>query len=398
MKISNSLVGFSANKMSKMQAQYLNRELRKAKNVDIICHDMTDRDGANSALAMSQYLDSLGIHSRVILSQKNPQLLNLRTYDFNFVQASDKNEIDKVIPDVAFCVDFGSEKRVSPLVLEHIKKAGKIMGLDHHSEVDIASDGYIQFDREIVDSENITSSALFYSDKSAKSATSVIYRYFEALGYKIDSNLAYDLFLGLADDMKKTGMIEYDGKKGVIIPKEELLKHKNVSEVFFNLRNKLSNEQVAKIAKSIDVMANLTPEQEEFAKSLNDKLQYSKNGKIAYVELSPDDEQWRKLGGDNNITSAILNNFRRKTLKNDKNLEVVMAFYEANGNYRFSAHAKKPVLYDFFKYIEKNAIKDFTKNAGGHPDRAGGSIGSLDNFECHKWVNNIISCDDFFQK
>ena len=213
-----------------------------------------------------------------------------------------------------------------------------------------------------------------------------------------EPNLAYDLFLGLADDMKKTGMIEYDGKKGVIIPKEELLKHKNVSEVFFNLRNKLSDEQVAKIAKSIDVMANLTPEQEEFAKSLNDKLQYSKNGKIAYVELSPDDEQWRKLGGDNNITSAILNNFRRKTLKNDKNLEVVMTFYEANGNYRFSAHAKKPVLYDFFKYIEKNAIKDFTKNAGGHPDRAGGSIGSLDNFECHKWVNNIISCDDFFQK
>ena len=171
MKIANSSLQFRANKMSTMQAKYVDGQLKKARNVDIICHDMTDRDGANSALAMWNYLNNKGVCARVILSQKTPEALGLRTYDFNMVQANDEAELAKIKPDVVLCVDFGAKDRISPNVLAHIKNAPKVMGFDHHSEVDIARDEFIQFQRPLEEGEFVCSRVPFYSDVTAKSAT-----------------------------------------------------------------------------------------------------------------------------------------------------------------------------------------------------------------------------------
>lgn len=395
MKVTNSNIVFRANKMSTMQAKYVDRKLKEAKNVDIICHDMTDRDGANSALAMWNYLNNLGVNSRVIISQKKPESLNLRTYDFNMVQASDNEELSKIQPDIVFCVDFGGKERILSNVLAHIQKAPLVMGFDHHSETDISDDSFVQFRRILEDDEYVATRANFYSDMSAKSATSIIYRFFEAKGDEIDSSLAYDLFSGFVDDTVKRSLVKVDGLNGTIEPQKELIKDKNAYEVFSKLKEKLTPEQVKTIAKNIDVLSSLTPEQQAFKDSLWDKLAYSENGKIAYLEIAPDDEEWEKLGGDNVVTSRILNNFRQEVLANDDNVEIVVAFYEAHGNYRLSAHSKEPKLLEFFKYVEENKIPNFTKNSGGHPTRGGGGINTKDSKICHDWVENIISCDEF---
>lgn len=398
MKITNASLSFKANKMSTMQARYVDKKLSEAKNVDIICHDMTDRDGASSALAMWEYLNNKGINARVIISQKKPESLNLRTYDFNMVQASDNEELSKIQPDIAFCVDFGGKERVLSNVLAHIQKAPLVMGFDHHSETDISDDSFVQFRRILEDDEYVATCANFYSDMSAKSATSVVYRFFEAKGDEIDSLLAYDLFLGFVDDTVKRSLVKVNGLNGTIEPQKELIKDKNAYEIFCKLKEKLSKEQIKEIAKNIDVLSSLTPEQQTFKDSLRDKLEYSKNGKIAYLEIAPDDEEWEKLGGDNVITSRILNNFRQEVLTQNKDIAVVIAFYEAHGNYRLSAHSKKPKLLEFFKYVEENKIPNFTQNSGGHPTRGGGGISSNNPKVCHNWVENIILCDNFFQE
>ena len=398
MKIINSSLAFSANKMSTMQANYVDKKLKEAKNVDIICHDMTDRDCANSALTMWEYLNDQGINARVIISQNKPELLGLRTYDFNMIQASDNVKLNEIQPDIAFCVDFGGQERVLSNVLAHIQKAPLVMGFDHHSETDILNDNFIQFRRPLLDDEYVCSCADFYSDMSAKSTTSVIYRFFEAKGDEIDSSLAYDLFLGFVDDTVKRSLVKVNGLNGTIEPQKELIEDKNAYEVFNKLKEKLSKEQIKKIAKNIDVLSALTPEQQAFKESLKDKLCYSKNGKIAYVEIAPDDKEWSDLGGDNAITSRILNNFRQEVLTQNKDVAVIIAFYEAHGNYRLSAHSKEPKLLEFFKYVEENKIPNFTQNSGGHPTRGGGGISSNNPKVCHNWVENIILCDNFFQE
>lgn len=393
-----SPITFKANKMSTMQANYVDKRLSEAKNVDIICHDMTDRDGANSALAMWEYISNKGINARVVISQKKPESLGLRTYNFNMVQAKDNEELSKIQPDIAFCVDFGGSERVLPNVLEHIRKTPIIMGFDHHSEVDISDGNFMQIRRPLLDDEYICSKVDFYSDMSAKSATSVIYRFFEAKGEKIDNSTAYDLFLGFVDDAQKRNLVKCDGKNGTIIAQKKLIEDKNVYEVFNKLKEKLSDEQIKSIAKIIDVLSSLTPEQQAFKDSLYNKLRFSDNGKIAYIEISPDDKEWEYLGGDNTITSRILNNFRQEVLADNEDVEVAIAFYEAHGNYRLSAHSKNPQLLEFFKYVEENKIPNFTQNSGGHPTRGGGGIKVNNSKDCHNWVQNIVSCDDFFTK
>ncbi|MBR3605058.1 MAG: hypothetical protein IKL52_03415 [Candidatus Gastranaerophilales bacterium] len=398
MKIANSNLHFRANKMSTMQARYVDNQLKKARNVDIICHDMTDRDGANSALAMWEYLNSQGVCARVIISQKTPEALGLRTYDFKMVQASDNEELSKIKPDIAFCVDFGAQDRVALNVLEHIKNTPKVMGFDHHSEVDIAQDEFIQFQRPLKKGEFVCSRVPFYSDTTAKSATSVIYRFFEALDKEIDNSRAYDLFLGLVDDGIKRGLVKCDGEKGTIVPQKKLIEDENAFEIYQKLEEKLSSEDIKKIAKTIDIMSSLTPEQKAFRESLKNRIRLSDDGKIAYVEIKPNDEQWKSLGGDNTITSTILNRFRQEILASNeyRNVDAVITFYEANGKYRLSAHTRKPNLLKFFEYVEKNKIENFTNNSGGHSSRGGGSIKSIEPEVCHKWVQDIVVCDDFF--
>lgn len=389
---------FSANKMSLSQAKYMDNEFRKAKTADIICHDMTDRDGANSALAMWEYLTSLGINSRVILQQKTPKMLGLRRYDFDFMQADNKEEIEKIIPDIAFCVDFGEKERIKPNVLEHIKKAGKIMGFDHHLGQDIIDENCVLLNSQLKDNEIPQTKVAYYTDTTAKSATSVIYRYFEALNLEIDNKKAYDLFLGLVDDGVKRGIISCDGESGTISPKKELLADTNAYEIYSKLKEKLNDGQIASIAKSVDIIASLNDEQKMFKNSLEERMKLSKNKKIAYVEIPSDDLEWIKLGGDNTVTSTILNRFRTSILNNPKyeDVKIVFSFYEANGTYRLSAHTKDCNLLDYFKYVEDNSIPNFTKNSGGHPNRGGAGFSCLEPSYCHKWVQDIVSNEDYF--
>ena len=396
MKVTNSIHHFKANKMSKEQAQYVDNELSKAKKVDIICHDMTDRDGANSALAMWEYMSAKGIEARVILSKNIPEALNLRHYNCNIVQAFDVDKLNSIQPDIAFCVDFGGENRVLPQVLKHINNAPKVMGFDHHSEVEVAKNGYLQL-KQPVNDEAIISNAPFYSDMSAKSATSIIYRFFEALGEELTNERAYDLFFGLVDDAAKRNLIKCDGQKGEIIEQKSLTEDKNAYEIYFKLKEKLSEEQIGTIVKSVDLISSLNEEQQAFRDSLKNKMKYSENKKIAYVEIPPDDNEWRSLGGDNTVTSTILNRFRQEVLSSNKDIEAAICFYEAHGNYRFSVHSRDKNLINFFKYVEENAIENFSKNAGGHRNRAGGGMNSVEPEKCAKWVSDIISCDKFFE-
>lgn len=391
-------INFRANKMSLSQAKYMDNEFKKAKTADIICHDMTDRDGANSALAMWEYLTSLGVKTRVIMQQKNPKTLGLRRYDCKIIQADDKKEIEKINPDIALCVDFGKKERVKPNVLAHLKKAGKVMGFDHHAEQNIVDENCITINSSLKEEEIPETKVAYYTDTTAKSATSVIYRFFEVLNEEIDNNKAYDLFSGFVDDGVKRNLVLCDGETGIIKPKKELLADKNAYEIYLKLQEKLSDEQIATIAKNVDVIASLNDEQKAFKNSLEERLKFSKNKKIAYVEIPSNDLEWEKLGGDNTITSTILNRFRMSILNNPKykDVKIIFSFYESNGTYRLSAHSKDCNLLDYFKYVEENSIPNFTKNSGGHPNRGGGGIFYTEPSYCHKWVNKIISNDNYF--
>lgn len=382
-------INFNAQKMRKKEAQYLKSEFQKAGSIDIITHELSDRDGANSALIMADYLNNLGVQTRVIISQKNTKALGLKTQGQKVLQAKD---IDSLDADAILCVDFSDYERVSKKLSKDIKKAQKVYCFDHHKGANIQSSAQTP--------KGVTP---IYVDTTAKSATSIIYRFFEALKEDFNNTTAYNMFSGLVDDMSKRDYVKCDGTKGTIQATEKLRNNKNVYEIYRNLKQRLSKEDIAEIARNIDILSSLTPEEQRFQSSLIDRLRLSNNGKIAYVEILSDDKEWGDLDCDNARTSTILNRFRQSVLRNDFNseklndVEMVIVFYKAQDIYRLSAHSKDNSLIDFFKYVEENKIPNFTKNAGGHSNRAGGKIFTTDKDTCHQWVLDIISCEKFYE-
>ena len=428
MKVSSiQNVNFRANKISKTQAQYFKTRFANAKYADIICHKSPDRDAINSAIVVQRYLNEKGVQSRIIIDQE-PGKTGIKQPNFNYVKADSIKDSDTP-PDTVICVDFSAEERIKPNVLNYMRKSPNLLCIDHHQDKDtnIFSQDYIMLQHSIENADKIIKSAVpCYVDSSAVSATSILYRLFETLDEEITSEQAYSIMFGMADDGAKGGFIKCDGKEGTIEATEKLKKDKNAYEIFKNLKTKLDDNQILRIAKAIDVMSDLSDEEQRFYDNLYKKLQFSSNNKIAYVEIPPDDKEWESLDGDNYRTSTILNRFRQDVLNNkfeDKRLEDVelaIAFYEADGIYKISAHAKHDSVLDFYQYIERlgvlskieqlhafierrepnkeksRGIPDFMSHAGGRPRRGGGEFQSIEPEACHNWVNAIIECADFY--
>jgi hypothetical protein len=284
-----------------------------------------------------------------------------------------------------------------PNTIDTYNNAKNTVCIDHHTNEDLFSDGdYVELKKPLDDSELPKETSLHYIDSSAKSATSIIYRFFEALDEEIDEDRAYDIMQGLVSDGVKRGLFVCDGTKGIISPKDELKNDKNTYEIYNHLVKILPEEKMQQIAKNIDIMANLTPKEKEFYDSLFTRLEFSKDNKTAYVEISPDDDEWVKMGGDTGRNSNILNRFRRSVLYDDKkypNLKNIIVFYSAGDTYRLSIHSKNRDLVDFYTYAyEKLEDKYNLFSIGGHKSRGGGKILPEDKAQCHEFAQDVIDC------
>lgn len=394
MKISNSQISFRANKMSEPQAKLIEDTLKNAKNIDIICHDVSDRDTANCAYVMWNYLNQMGINSRVVLSQKL-STLNLRDENFNYTQSKDLTNDDYKNVDTVLCLDFSSKGRINKYARKLTDNSKAFLCIDHHVGCDIHNKKPVVITKTLLDSKLPKRISPIYIDTSAKSATSIIYRYFEVLNKEIDENCAYDLLAGLVSDCKKKDMIVCDGTRGEIIPQKELKDDKNAYEIFLKLKSKLTPDKILKLARETDILSSLTNEEKEFQKNLYKRLQYNDLNKTAYVVIPPNDEEWEKLGKDNNRTSAILNSFRREIIKNDKyKTNTAIVFYEADGCFRLSLHSKNNNLEKFYYNLSKVSkyrnYPDFS--IGGHKNRGGGKIATLNKETCAQFVEDVIKC------
>ena len=152
MKISWTSINFKANKIIKPQAEYINKVLCSSKNVDIICHEDTDRDSADSAVSIFNYLKQKGVNSRIIISQdlKN---LNLDKSNCNFINTKELKE-DEPTGDTAICVDFSSSERVNQKTLNYLRKVPKLLCIDHHKGVNLVNHDYTYISDSLDENNN----------------------------------------------------------------------------------------------------------------------------------------------------------------------------------------------------------------------------------------------------
>lgn len=407
---------FKANQMPKEQALHIDKKLKEADTVDIFCHASTDEDSFNSAKTMYLYLEEMGKKPRIIVSD-NPDLYGYNTQRFNIqlMKDADKN-VDRA--DLALCVDFSKDERLNQHSLDYLKRfpEDKIVGFDHHLESGFLIKDAVRIAQSYESVKDMPKfePANYYIDPSSKSCSAVIYRFFEALNTKLSREQLSSLFCGMCDDIKKHGVINYEKSADDLYEiklNNSTRVDNNTKEVFDKVSSSLSSERKHKIAEHLDIMRNLMPDEKTFMKRLFDGVQFNENGKFAYFIIDPMDEDWMKFGGDTNRTSTIIRDFRIRLLKNNPNdplisedlreklanIEVSGVFYPDYDEeiYKVSLHSKKDYVARYQNYVRDNLYPAL--QAGGHGNRGGGRITTLDEEKCRKWIDYFIKASENVQ-
>lgn len=381
---------FTANVMPKNCAEYIDNKLKQAKTVDIFCHTSSDEDTFNSAKAMYSYLSSEGIKPRIIVSG-GKDCFNYDTSKYNIIQTSEINDKTQKA-DMAFCVDFSSSTRAVPNVLKYIQSYGKnIVGIDHHNDKDIITKDYNKITQayaKIQDMPKLDGKD-YYIDSSAKSNCAIISRFFDAIGHKMTHDEAKSLFVGMFDDMAKDGVVV---QKSLNITVNDLKANDNGNskEVFKNVLGKLNIFDKLEVFKHFFNKTKITPKEEIFKQGLNDRTQYTNNGKMAYIVINPDDNEWNTLGKDCEHTKIILGDYRKQMLSKNKDLKAVAVFYPSSEKdvYKMSILTKEDYAKQIIDDIKKT-VPDLT--AGGHENRSGGSIVTDSTEKYFQWVNHFTN-------
>ena len=394
---------FCANKIPRKEALFLNSRLLNSESVDIFCHTSTDEDSFNSAKIMDEYLKENGVKTRIITSggKKN---YGYNTKKYNIIQSDNfPKKIDKA--QTALCLDFSSIERVPSGAFDYLGSFDKkdIVCIDHHHPKKPFIDEYVLLEKQYKGTPKINKVKNAYIDSSAKSATSVLTRFFEALGVNMSKKQIKSAFCGTVDDMNKSGYLRLDGNGG-IKKTEKFENDKNAKEVFEFLENSLTNQEKTKIINHVDILTNLNKEEQAFRKGLYDKIQLTKNGKMAYIVIEADNKEWEALGGDNKTTSNILRDFRTRILEHKapddfiseqdvekfKDVDITAAFYPdyQAGKYKISVHSNKDYVEKLYAYNREHYNKNLT--AGGHPNRGGGNMKGFDKKENAAWVSDFI--------
>ncbi len=418
---------FKANPMPEIEAEHINKKFESAKSIDIFCHVSTDEDSFSSAKAMYLYLKDMGKDVRIICSDKKSlygyEKDNLTIIPFNQVNDKIKHA------DLALCIDFSDKSRLDKNVTGYFKTfASKdIVGFDHHQKGSILSPSQMAIISESYKSVSempVTRRKNFYVDTTAKSCSAIIYRFFEAMGFKPGEEHLASMFCGMCDDMKKSGLIKFIKDFKILFSNfYNPQQNKNTREVYNKVAAELDDKRKEEIIKHIDVISYLTPEEINFERKLFRNVQTSDNGEFAYYVIPTDDEEWAKLGGDTKRTSSIIRDFRTRLLENassdkliSKNLhtqlkkvKVAAVFYPntKENMYRVSLHSAEGTDYvgqytdyintkylDYYRQKYNTDDKDIT---GGHAERSGGKIHSLEKENCEEFIGWFLEAADNIQ-
>ena len=366
-------ISFTAKPINLSQAKHLKRQILKPKNLDIICHNNSDEDSFACAKALQWFRQSYGKNVRIITNNAED------IFQYDTKSLIDTSKETSKLADTVLCVDFSATNRITPETLEQIKSAKKVLCIDHHSGSNISSKN----PKDI------------YIDTTAKSCSGIILRLFEKLNINPPKNILKQLFSGMTDDLRKNNYLKYN-ETLTPIQKEKMFQDVNTKHLYDKLTKKLTSKEQTEVVGHLNVLSRLTPAEKAFKDSLPSRLKYSADGKFGYIVIPVDDQEWKAIGGDNKITSTIMANFRTETIENNNGpLDIIAIFYPTNDLYQVSMHSKNNNVVNLVNKLKET---DPNLSAGGHANRGGGRIYTLNSKKCQEWVDNFISkANEFFE-
>lgn len=163
-------------------------ELKESKNILMSLHPRPDGDSLGSCVAMKKLLEKEGITVKLVSKDKISE--SLEVFDM-----SGEVEFGKTIEDENFdrydwilLLDHGTLYGYSDKLTENPVLKNKIINIDHHETNDYYG-------------------RLNYVDKNSPSCTSILFDFFEEMGFEFGKEISRAILLGILTD---TGFLEYD--------------------------------------------------------------------------------------------------------------------------------------------------------------------------------------------
>lgn len=363
---------FKAKPMQIEEALRLKSALLKGGTSGIYPHDSADLDAAKGSSFLRRRLKKWQQKAVIFAENRGLKYLGFSKKTVNIEYAK---------PDHLISFDHGSTERfpkVFARALEEISPENRVV-VDHHED----------------SKDTAIKCGYSYIDSTAKSCCAIMYRLAEALGEKLNKNDLRDLYTGMLSDYEKSELVKFKNSK--LIKQPALDEDKNAKEVLEKVEVQLSQKDKNKIYRHLDILSNLTPREEVLRAKLLSQVQVSPNGKLAYVIIPLGDKNWSSMGMDTIRNSDILRDVRlsildsRKTNEKLKNIEGVMIFYREKPSddslYKMSIHS---INHYAKRLIDQVKMTTGLKTTGGHEDRAGGRIFSVQPNDVQLFINNFL--------
>lgn len=358
----------------------------EARTIDLYVHAFADDDAANACKVMAEFFKSRGKKVNICIGRKG-----MNTLFSKFGARKSKTDSPA---DLTFVVDFNAQERIPSSFRKIFYKNNscRIYGLDHHTQAQDYINGNI------------------YGDNSAKSCCGIVYRFFESISMddKIGKKNLQRLYCGMLSDYTKTELIKVKNNK--LIKLKALDKDENSKDVLERIEAQLNGEQKAEVYRHLDVMSNLTDKEKAFRKRLISEIKTSPNGKLAYIEINPDETTWAELKMDNYRTSTILrdlrvriidgvrhdnlfDNSKKEQLKHAQGAIIFYRVQRSKGDlYQMSIHSKGNYATRLIDEARRLWYKQTNVHfeAGGHDNRAGGRIFSFSQQDADKYVDCFV--------
>ena len=382
-----SNVMFGAKKISKNFLSKLNT-LFSVKSVDIYLHASPDYDTANAALYMYNKYEDKGISAYLCTNAK--ELLDLGL-DLKKYKIKNNNSPPS---EAALLLDHNGWDKVPKKYKKLLKNTKKVWEIDHHPKTEYTIKGEFS-----------------YIDTKAKSCCAILYRIAESMNEKLTQKNLKKLYCGIISDYEKSKRIKFEKtSEGSKIKKLVALdKDKNSAEILNIFEKSLNEKERIAIHNDLDIISNLTSQEQEFRQELFSNIKIISNGKMAYVIIDPKDKKWNTLTNEikkstilRDLRLRLINNIpedemfsssQKESFKNgtDKiNIKGAIILYPIKNSdglkaYQISMHSKSGTGYTkkWREYAKKAYEEKERKRAdvvkyqfwgGGHNDRSGGRI------------------------
>ncbi len=288
-------------------------EIKKAKDIVILTHEMPDGDAIGSSLALYAGLKQLGKDVDVIMPEHS------RTFDF----LPNCNEIKKEgrteIYDLAIALDSGDVKRLNGFA-KYFEDANTKISIDHHSSNTMFAD-------------------YNFVNPTAPACAQILVIILEALGVIIDKDIGTCLLTGIITD---TGGFKYKGVTAETFEfvAELLNRGVNVSDVYKKVLQTISKTRF------------------ELMQIAMNRLEFLEDGKLTFTYITKADEQ--KVGAESNDHDGIVEMGR-----DVEGVEVSIFLRETENGYKISLRSNE--------YVNVSDIC-LMFGGGGHVRAAGGNI------------------------